>query len=93
MAVYHCVFLGSVWVLLLKNACLHKCASVFFIYLFIFTVFSQQEQMILIFTVFVLVSTGSYVIIQIVLCAESVRFEFWQKCDPTIPLVDNVSFH
>lgn len=47
--------------------------------------------MILIFTVFTLVSVGSYVIIQMLLCAESVGFEFWQKRDPVIPLVGNVT--
>lgn len=49
--------------------------------------------MILIFTVFAFVSIGSDVIIQIVLHAESVGFDFWQTRDPTIPSVDNVTFH
>lgn len=57
------------------------------------TVFGQQQQMILIFTVFALVSIGSYVFIQIVLFAESVEFRFRQKRDPMIPLVGDVTLH
>lgn len=63
MAVYHCIFLSSVWFLLFKSSCVLQSS-----------VSSQQQQMILIFTVFVLVSIRNYVIVQIVLCAESVRF-------------------
>lgn len=87
MAVYHCVLLCSVCELPFRNS---LCTPVWFSTL---TVFSQLQQMILIFRVFALVSIGSYAIIQIVLCAESVVFEDWQNHDPPILSVDNVALH